>query len=95
MILTMTMIDPLTEGGVAGYFYAKDNFKSSYYSGSNQRIMFYLDAVMFANGDGIDGTDWDVSDPSPGDIVSTLTHEFQHMIHFYQKQIKSELTSGY
>jgi hypothetical protein len=45
--------------------------------------MFYTDAVMFANGEDI----WDIDDPWPKEMVSTLAHEFQHMINFYQKRI--------
>jgi hypothetical protein len=45
--------------------------------------MFYADAVMFANGEG----SWDINDFWPKEMVSTLAHEFQHMIHFYQKTI--------
>jgi len=70
-------------GGVVGYFWAKDNFDNSTISGSNERIMFYVDSVMFANGEG----SWDIDDFWPKEIVSTLAHEFQHMIHFYQKTI--------
>ncbi len=45
--------------------------------------MFYADAVMFANGEDT----WDIDDPWPKEMVSTLAHEFQHMINFYQKYI--------
>ncbi|WP_295420742.1 Ig-like domain-containing protein [Sulfurovum sp.] len=66
-------------GGVMGYFWSKDNVKKSSISGSNERIMFYVDAVMFANTDNDDF--WQK------EMYSTLAHEFQHMIHFYQKTI--------
>lgn len=79
--------DNSSSGGVVGFFYARDNFikKSTdpILQYSNERIMFYLDAVMFANGDG----EWGISDQWPATIVSTLAHEFQHMIHFYQKTV--------
>ncbi len=68
-------------GGVIGFFWSKDNFKTGTVSGSNERLMFYADAVMFANGE----DDWDIDDFWPKEMVSTLAHEFQHMIHFYQK----------
>ena len=71
-------------GGVIGFFWSKDNFvRSSSVNGSNQRIMFYADSVMFANGEDT----WDIDDPWPKEMVSTLAHEFQHMINFYQKRI--------
>lgn len=81
---------------VMGFYWSKDNFKSNGdYSipYSNQRIMFYLDAVMYANHKNYDGSpgngSWDVTDYWPGEMISTLAHEFQHMIHYYQKAIKS------
>ncbi len=79
--------DNSPSGGVVGFFYARDNFfrvPSDYtLQYSNERIMFYLDAVMFANGD----DSWEITDQWPSTIVSTLAHEFQHMIHFYQKTV--------
>jgi hypothetical protein len=46
--------------------------------------MFTIDAVMYAIKDG--GT-WDSTDSWPEEIYSTLAHEFQHMIHFYQRAV--------
>ncbi len=80
ILLTDINNDDRTDGGVVGYFYAKDNFRSSEISGSNQRIMFYIDSVMYANTDHSEH-DWQK------EIYSTLAHEFQHMIHFYQKSV--------
>ncbi|SIQ41749.1 Peptidase M30 [Alkalispirochaeta americana] len=73
--------DNSASGGVLGYFWAKDNFTQD--SDSNEKIMFYLDAVMYAAGvqNGVNWTD---------EIISTLAHEFQHMIHFYQKAIVND-----
>ena len=73
--------DNKKDGGVLGYFYPKDAYKRSDVSGSNERIMFYIDAVMFANDD-TSKIDW------KKETFATLAHEFQHMIHFYQKEIK-------
>jgi len=72
------------EGRVVGFFWAKDNFDQNVVSGSNQRVMFYIDSVMFANEEGIS---WEIDDYWPKEMVSTLAHEFQHMIHYYQKNI--------
>ncbi len=80
ILLTDINNDNRADGGVIGYFYAKDNFKASEISGSNQRIMFYIDSVMYANPDH-SRHDWQK------ETYSTLAHEFQHMIHFYQKSI--------
>jgi hypothetical protein len=79
-------------GGVLGYFWAKDNFQTSSVSYSNQRIMFYLDAVLLAMGDNPNPLNWKITDKWPSEIISTLAHEFQHMIHFYQKNVL--LTNG-
>ncbi|UPT78391.1 hypothetical protein MN086_04400 [Sulfurovum sp. XGS-02] len=79
------------DGGIIGFFYPKDNYVKGIYNngtydlrGSNERIMFYADAVMFANEDGLS---WDINDSWPKEMVSTLSHEFQHMIDFYQKNV--------
>jgi len=79
ILLTDIDNDNSPNGGTIGYFYAKDNFVRSSVSGSNERIMFYADAVMFANTDN-NGL-WQK------EMYSTLAHEFQHMIHFYQKSV--------
>jgi hypothetical protein len=73
----------LTKGYTSGYFYSKDNFLTSRVSISNERIMFYIDAVAFAYPSG----SWDITDQLPADTVLTLAHELQHMIHFYQKNV--------
>ncbi len=73
-------------GGVVGFFWSKDNFIASGINGipgSNERVMFYIDSVMFANGD----NGWDIDDYWPKELISTLAHEFHHMINFYQKYI--------
>jgi hypothetical protein len=78
-----------TDGGILGFFFPKDNFIADVYGGddlrgSNERIMLYADAVLFANGDG----SWDIDDEWPKEMISTLIHEFQHVIHFYQKSVR-------
>ncbi len=84
--------DNSTTGGVLGFFWSKDNFKSTgtnSVSYSNEKIMFYMDAVMYATPSG----GWDIADPMPAEIISTLAHEFQHMISFYQKNVFNGITS--
>lgn len=78
------LLTDISPEGVIGFFWSKDNFDKATISGSNERIMFYADAVMFANGEGLS---WDIDDFWPKEMVSTLAHEFQHMINFYQKRI--------
>lgn len=81
---------------IMGYFHSKDALIKTQETGfSNERIMFYIDAVMFANyrtaddkpGDG----KWQITDYWPQTTISVLSHEFQHMIHFYQKFILNKL----
>ncbi|MCX7031113.1 MAG: peptidase M30, partial [Spirochaetes bacterium] len=81
--------DNSTTGGIVGFFWAKDNFvKGSnpayldYYS--NERVMFTIDAVMYAVPE---GGSWEYTDYWPEEMYSTLAHEFQHMIHFYQRAV--------
>ncbi len=72
--------DKKTDKGVLGYFWAKDNFKKSAISYSNERIMIYMDAYFYAS--------------QPNEIISALAHELQHMIHFYQKTVIQTNGSG-
>jgi hypothetical protein len=57
-------------------------------SGSNERIMFYIDSVLYANR-GVDGK----NDFWKRRMFSTLAHEFQHMINFYQRNVKLRVRS--
>jgi hypothetical protein len=72
-----------------GFFYARDNYEhtsnGSALDKSNELVMFYMDAELFADDEYDDG--WLLTDYWPQAVVSTLAHEFQHMIHFYQKQV--------
>ncbi len=63
------------KGRYLGYFFSKDNYKSNYSKNSNESIMFYLDLETYLQEHGRDT------------IVSTLGHEFYHMINFYQKNV--------
>ncbi len=78
----------LSDGAVAGFFTPVHSFVDATggVSGSNERVMFFMDAVMLAFDDD-DGQQWSISDAWPSEIISTLAHEFQHMIHYYQKYV--------
>jgi immune inhibitor A len=56
--------------GVGGYFSASDEYPTTINPFSNEREMFYVN---------LEGTR-----PGTSDYNSTLAHEFQHMIHWYQ-----------
>jgi hypothetical protein len=75
-------------GGVVGYFWSKDNQADTGDPSvpSNQRIMFNVDASLYSAvlaGEG----GWAVTNYWPEEVLSTLAHEFEHMIHFYQKGV--------
>jgi hypothetical protein len=88
ILLVDVLQDGSTDGGIVGFFWGKDNYLATS-SGlitdySNERIMFYLDAPIYAQ---LQEGEWDVANSWPELGISTLAHEFQHMIHFYQKNI--------
>ncbi len=88
---------PLDDGGVFGLFFSRDNYRRKNADGvpvvpnSNERVMFYLDSVMLG---ARDGDTWESDDWAPSEIVSTLAHEYQHMIHFYQKQVANGILAS-
>ena len=49
-----------------------------------------MDSAYFAVPD---GPTWEVTDRGPSVIIGTLAHEFQHMIHFYQKPVVRDADS--
>ena len=51
---------------------------------SAERLIFFMDSPWFAIPE---GPTWEVSDRRPSGAIGTLAHEFQHMIHLYQKRI--------
>ena len=77
--------DASSNGGTLGFFWSKDNFRRSVESSSNEQLMFYLDSRLYSVHDGIG---WDFTDYWPQNIISTLAHEFQHMVIYYQRSIK-------
>jgi hypothetical protein len=81
--------DDIPSGSVTlGFFYALDTFiadeTSTYTENSNEKLMFYIDSVLLATPS---GDSWEITDTYPSVLISTLAHEFQHMIYFYQKFI--------
>jgi hypothetical protein len=78
--------DDSISGGILGFFWSKDNYLVSAVDYSNGRLMFYMDSVLSATEDD-DTIGWAINDYWPAEMVSTLAHEFQHMIQFYQKNV--------
>jgi hypothetical protein len=89
--------DDATNGVIVGYFWEVNNFKDAYMSAqgyhSNERIMFVIDAQLFANpsstGAAGQTSGWSTSSYWAEECFSTLSHEFQHMIEYYQKGIRA------
>ena len=75
---------------VYGYFHAVHNYLRTSRPASNERLMFFMDAALMADRE---GPTWDVSDRRPSAMISVLAHEFQHMIHFYQKEVLGDALS--
>ena len=83
--------DESTRGGVIGFFYGGDALlRDPDFPGfiTNEKLMFYLDSVLLATPDDPEATTWNPSDFWASVVISTLAHEFQHMIHFYQKLVR-------
>ena len=80
------------EGRIVGFFVGLNNFLrlpdhpalGDLLQASNERLMFFIDSPVFA---AASGPSWEVTDRGPSTIIDTLAHEYQHMIHFYQKPI--------
>ncbi len=53
-------------------------------SRSAERLIFFMDSALFAIPE---GPTWEVTDYRPSQVIGVLAHEFQHMIHFYQKRV--------
>ena len=79
-------------GTVAGFYHSIHNVLHDpaypITRASAERLIFFIDSAILSIPE---GPTWEVSDPAPSDILDTLAHEFQHMIHFYQKQILTGL----
>lgn len=102
ILLTDIAHDESTTGGTVGFFHFLNNIESDYdsyydedeeeyvypYGESNERLMFVMDSVLYAHQDE-DSDGWETTDYWPQSIFSTLAHEFQHMIHFYQKTVSN------
>lgn len=77
--------DNTTTGTVTlGYYYSRDNFNKATYSDSNEKLMFTIDAVLLAE---TKRGGWSLSNYWPQEVISTLAHEFTHMIYFYQNNV--------
>jgi len=85
ILITDLYDDNSPDEGIIGYFSPKDNFISSMIPSSNDRLMLYVDSVMLGNMD--KGEYWEKN------IQSTLAHEFQHMINFYNQYVLKNVST--
>jgi hypothetical protein len=85
--------DKSTDGGTVGYYWAKDNFLTSSYKYSNNQLMFYIDWPMYSATLSSESS-WTDTGYWAEEIYSTLAHEFQHMINFYQQSVLRNLDPG-
>jgi len=74
---------------VIGFFYPRDNYLRTSGTGgvtdySNQMVMFYMNSDVYQRYSTIESNGYTEGENL---IISTLAHEFQHMIHFYQKTV--------
>ena len=79
---------------IIGFFWSKDNLLRNpnhpILATSNERLMFYLDAPFLTL---TEGPTWNIRERGPDIVVGTLAHEFQHMIHYYQKRVVGDAAS--
>ncbi len=61
-----------------------------HYQYSIERLAFFMDSPILAFAS---GETWEVTDSAPTVSLGTLAHEFQHMIHFYQKSALRDAVS--
>ena len=67
--------------GKLGFFWRGNSYKKKRVPNSNERLLLYLDAPIYAIGD---GRNWSVDDSLPRLSISRLAYDFQHMINSYQ-----------
>ena len=87
-------VPPPGQSRIIGFFWSKDNLRRNpnhpILATSNERLIFYLDAPILTI---TRGPTWSIRERGPDIVVGTLAHEFQHMIHYYQKRIVGDASS--
>lgn len=76
--------------GTVGYFWSANNFLETLYPFSNEALVFFVDTKFMGTKT---GATWELTDAAPLLALTTLAHEFQHMIHYYQKNIVKGVSS--
>ena len=79
---------------IVGFFWSVHNFQQGnprIPPVSAERLIFFMDSLYAAFPE---GPTWEVTDPLPSVVLSVLAHEYQHMIHFYQKPVLRDTVSA-
>ena len=84
----------VTGSRIVGYFTRLHNHlrqpPPSIFQYSAERLAFFMDSPWLAEAE---GDTWEVTDRRPKVWIGTLAHEFQHMIHYYQKPVLRDAVS--
>ena len=84
----------ITGARIVGYFTRLHNLlrqpEHPVIQHSLERLAFFMDSPWLAEAE---GETWDVTDRRPNAWLGTLAHEFQHMIHYYQKPVLRDTIS--
>ena len=70
----------------SGYFSTGNNRLRSWWSDSNERLMFFVSGRRLTHGE-----DWYTDDYVLASNLHIMAHEFQHVVFFYQKIIRNGL----
>lgn len=87
--------------GVIGYFWGINNFTRAFLLQypetaslkSNEQLVFFMDSATYGYAQDKNPLDtnsnlpWNETNPTPAIAITTLAHEFQHMVQFYQKVV--------
>ncbi|WP_438697818.1 M30 family zinc metallopeptidase [Vogesella sp.] len=88
--------------GVIGYFWGINNFTRAFLLQhpetaalkSNEQLVFFMDSATYGYAGDPDPLNsnnkllWSETNPTPAIAITTLAHEFQHMVQFYQKVVR-------
>lgn len=88
--------------GVIGYFWGINNFTRAFLLQhpetaslkSNEQLVFFMDSATYGYAGDTNPLNssstlaWSDTNPTPAVAISTLAHEFQHMVQFYQKVVR-------
>lgn len=86
-IVLFNLHDYYSGGRILGYFNSLDLFRKTVgmTNNSNESLAFYLDAYSLADSE---SGAWNKDDYWPEATISTLAHEFTHLVIFYQHMIQ-------